>query len=396
MSADAGDRDPGFSPGMLGANDDPFRAIAEAIPGMVWTCTPDGACDYVSHRWVEYTGANRQQILRDGGLSFIHPEDVARVQQAWKRGIETGQSYEVESRLRGADGIYRWHSVRSVPERDAHKGVTRWVGVCIDIEEQKRAQEEATTTQTMLSSAKEELERTVTQRTHQLEEVIEQLEAFAYSIAHDMRAPLRTMHQYAEALTRDFAARVPEEARIYCHKIMAAAERLDSLIREVLIYTRVSQGRLEMQPINLERLLSEILVMYPQLNPPEAELHARLPLQAVIADETALRQALSNLLTNAVKFVPGDRKPDVRIWTEPIGEKVRIYIKDNGIGIAPRDQQRIFKMFERLQPESKYEGSGIGLTIVRRAIERMAGKLGIESEEGAGSVFWIELQKGEL
>ncbi|MCI0744164.1 MAG: ATP-binding protein [Verrucomicrobia subdivision 3 bacterium] len=373
----------------LRGNGERFRVIAEAIPGMVWTCTPDGRCDYVSRRWPEYTGADFQEALSDGASSFVHADDMARVQEVWKRAVEAGRGDETQLRLRRRDGVYRWHLVRGVPECDAHGQITHWVGVAIDIEE-------LAATHATLTHAKEELERTVADRTHQLQEVVEQLEAFAYSIAHDMRAPLRTMHQYAQIVARDYAARVPDDVRIYLNKIMAAAERLDTLIREVLVYTKVSQGQLEMQPTNLERLLSEILIMHPQLNPPQAEVHARLPLHAVIADETALTQALSNLLTNAVKFVPSDRKAKCTIWTEQVGEQVRIYIQDNGIGIPTRDQKRIFKMFERLQPESKYEGTGIGLTIVRRAVERMDGNLGIESADGKGSKFWIELKIAEL
>jgi signal transduction histidine kinase len=247
-----------------------------------------------------------------------------------------------------------------------------------------------------LARANAELEQALAKRNRELLESTEQLESFAYSIAHDMRAPLRTMHQYAEIVARDFTAQVPPEALAYLRKIMGAAEKLDSHIRDVLVYTRVSQGRLEMQPINLERILSEVLLMAPHLNSPAVELNARLPLHTVIGDSTALTQALSNLLSNAVKFVPSDRKPKITIWTEAMGGNVRISIKDNGIGIAATNQGRIFKLFERLQPEGDFEGSGIGLTIVRRAVERMNGHLGVESKEGEGSTFWIELKKGEL
>lgn len=378
-----------------GGGDDPFHVIAEAIPGIIWVCDAEGACTYVSRHWFEYTGVD----LTAGtnvSFNFVHPDDQEAGKQIWQQALKSGQRFETQLRLRRHDGAFRWHRVRGVPDRNAGARVERWVGVAIDIEEVVQVQTETATRHADLSLAKEELERTVAERTRELQDVIEQLEAFAYSIAHDMRAPLRTMHQYAETVARDFAARVPDEVRIYLNKIMAASERLDSLIREVLVYTKVSQGRIEMQPMSLESLLSEILLMYPQLNPPQAELHARLPLHPVLGDETALTQAFSNLLTNAVKFVPKGRKPEVNVWTEKVGDKVRIYIKDNGIGIPAGDRDRIFKMFERLQPESKFEGSGIGLTIVRRAVERMGGKIGVDSTEGQGSTFWMELQKGDL
>jgi PAS domain S-box-containing protein len=393
--SDAGHRAQAPSTRELGARDGHLETIAEAIPGMLAICGPEGFCTCLSQQWLEYTGAAFEEAASHDGFSYVHPDDQAQGREQWKRAFENGQNYERELRLRRKDGVYRTFRVRGVPERDAQNAIKRWVVMSIDIEEQKQIRQESASMHVTLTRAKEELERTVAERTQQLQEVVEQLEAFAYSIAHDMRAPLRTMHQYAEMVTRDFSTKVPEQACVYLNKIMGAAEKLDVLIHEVPVYTRVSQGEIKLQPISLERLLPEILIMYPHLNAPEVELDARLPLHTVIGDETALTQTFSNLLTNAVKFVPKDRKPKVTIWSEEIGDKVRIFIKDNGIGIATRDQQRIFKMFERLQPESQYEGIGIGLTIVRRAVGRMGGTLGVESVENQGSTFWIELKKGE-
>ncbi len=354
-----------------------------------------GRCSYANAEWDEYIGAKAGATDGEGLFGFVHPDDLASFMAECRRGSESGARLDIEFRLRGKDQNYRWHRFRAVPIQASQSDATQWLGVGIDIENEKRNQSKGAEVQIELNRTKDELEKTVAERTHQLEDVVEQLEAFAYSIAHDMRAPLRAMHQYAQIVANDFSAEVPPDARPYLNKIMAASEKLDFLIREVLVYTRVSQGRMEMAPISLERLLSEILVMYPQLNSPDIELNAVLPLHPVIADETALTQVFSNLLSNAVKFIGTDRKPRVKIWTEAKGEVVRIFISDNGIGIPQRDQNRIFKMFERLQPESKYEGSGIGLTIVRRAVERMGGKIGVESAEGLGSTFWIELRKGD-
>jgi PAS domain S-box-containing protein len=376
-------------------DDQGLQAIAESIPGMVWVCTPDGRCRYVSQQWSEYTGSNLGQIGGRNFFSFFHPDDAARGQEAWKRAMDSSTLYDGDTRLRKFDGSFRWHRVYGAPQRSAGGMVTRWVILCVDIEALKEAQEKAAAMQAMLTQAKEELERKVEDRTRQLRETVEHLEAFAYTISHDMRTPLRAMHQYAETVTNDFGASVPAEAKVYLNKIMTAAEKLDSLIREVLVYTRVSQGKMTLRPVNLQDILSEVLVAHPQLNAPHVELNTRMPLHSVIGDETALIQALSNLLSNAVKFVPEGKMPIIRVWTEARGDKVRIFIHDNGIGIASADQKRIFEMFERLQPNSKYEGSGIGLTIVRRAVERMGGTMGVESAAGQGSTFWVELQKGE-
>jgi PAS domain S-box-containing protein len=365
-----------------------LNSLADAISAMFWICDARGRSVYISKGWLDYSGMSPGDNLNDGGAKAVHPEDRERVEEEWRKALQNGNRYELRARLRRHDGATRWHRVQGVPERDASGTVKRWIVIWIDIDEEVARH-------AALAGTKEELERTVLERTHQLQEAVEELEAFAYSIAHDMRAPLRAMHMYAETVARDFGLRVPEEARGFLNKIMGAAEKLDLLIREVLVYTRVSQGRMNLQPINLDLLLSEVLVMQPQLNPPHVELSAQLPLHTVIGDETALTQVFTNLLTNAVKFVPEGRKPKVNIWTETTGDKVRIHVKDNGIGMATTDLKRIFKMFERLQPDSKYEGSGIGLTIVRRAVERMGGTLGVESIENEGSTFWVELQKGE-
>jgi len=310
--------------------------------------------------------------------------------------LKSGRAHECELRLRRHDGVYRWHRAHAVPELNEKKSVKRWVIVCIDIDEAKKLQEESAAMRQTLLRAKEELERTVAERTKQLQQVVEQLESFAYSIAHDMRAPLRSMHQYAMMVTQDFPGQIPADAQLYLQKIASAAEKLDTLVREVLVYTRVSQGEMVLSPTDLDRVLSEVLVVLPEVNSSQVELKIHRPLHTVKGNETALIQVFSNLLSNAVKFMPPERKPKIEIWTEAKGEdSVRIYIKDNGIGVPSQDREKIFQMFERLEPSAKYEGSGIGLSIVRRAIERMSGKIGVETSDNPGTTFWIELKKGD-
>lgn len=241
----------------------------------------------------------------------------------------------------------------------------------------------------------EQLEEKVRERTMQLEQTISELEAFSYSMSHDLRAPLRAMRGYSEALMDEHAARLDENGQKYLQRILNASERLDRLVQDVLRYSRVARGTIDCVPIDLEALIASVITEYPGLRPPHAQIDVAKPLLRVNGHEASLTQVISNLLGNAAKFVSPGRMATINVWTEKRGARVRIFIADNGIGIAPENHERIFKMFERLSAGTEYEGTGIGLAIVAKAVERMGGNVGLESETGKGSTFWIELDAGE-
>jgi signal transduction histidine kinase len=242
----------------------------------------------------------------------------------------------------------------------------------------------------------EDLEQKVRERTVRLEQTIAELEAFSYSISHDLRAPLRAMRGYSQVLLEDHAAGLDAPGREYLNRILAASERLDRLIQDVLRYSRCAREKIEIRQIDLDRLISEVVGEYPSFHPPHAEVIIERPLLAVRGHEASLTQVISNLLGNAVKFVQPDRVPKIKIWTEATpANTVKVFFKDNGIGIDPQNFQKIFKMFERLSPMGQFEGTGIGLAIVAKAVERMGGVVGVESFVGSGSTFWIELPGAE-
>src|SRR5439155_26519961 len=175
--------------------------------------------------------------------------------------------------------------------------------------------------------------------------------------------------------------------------ISTSAARLDHLIQDVLNYTRILRAQLTLTRIDLDKLLREIIQSYPDWQPPQADIQIEGTLPPVQGHEGFLTQCVSNLLSNAVKFVAPGVQPRVRIWAEPRVTHVRIYFRDNGVGVSPEDETRIFRMFERIHPAAEYEGTGIGLTIVRKAVERMGGQVNFESKPGQGTTFWLELRK---
>lgn len=257
--------------------------------------------------------------------------------------------------------------------------------------QRKEAEEELAGAKKQLEHYAEDLERTVAERTAKLTETVHELESFSYSLSHDMRAPLRAMKGFSQILEADYGQRLGEEGIVLLRKISTAAGRLDQLIKDVLAYSKVVRESVTLRPVSVEQLTRQLIDENPALQPPRAVIEVRAPLLPVLGHEAYLTQVLSNLLYNAVKFVPPGRTPRVSLWTEPVDGRVRLSVQDNGIGIPKEAIPKLFGMFQRLHGSNEYEGTGIGLAIVRKAVERMGGRHGVESEPGRGSTFWIEL-----
>ncbi|MDX1953320.1 MAG: PAS domain-containing protein [Verrucomicrobiota bacterium] len=318
---------------------------------------------------------------------IVHPEDASMVQKAIQRAIEEKAPYELVFRTVRPDGQVRWlrTAARVLFAEDGTP--LRMLGGTVDITRQKKQEE-------LLQSQADHLEALVAERTARLQETISELESFSYSISHDMRGPLRAMQGFASVLDDDFGPQLGPEGSDYTQRIRRAATRLDSLIQDVLSYSKVARSELKLSPVNLNELLSDITSQYPGFQPPGAilEIEGNLPL--VLGQESLLTQCFSNLIGNGIKFCPPGQTPRIRIRAETREERIRIWVEDNGIGIAPEHQERIFQIFERVN--ESYEGTGIGLSIVRKAVERMGGEVGLVSELGKGSRFWIVLKPAPI
>jgi len=240
---------------------------------------------------------------------------------------------------------------------------------------------------------KETLEKRVSNRTQQLQAANDDLEAFGYSVSHDLQAPLRAMHGFAEALLEDYSDSLDELGKEYARRIVLSALRLEDLIQDLLAYSHLNRSELSLKVIDLTQLLLEVMnEIQPEIEEKQAEIKIQSPLPQVLGHRPTLVQAITNLLLNAMKFVKVGVRPQVQVCAERHDNCVRLWVADNGIGIAPEHQKRIFQVFERLHGQETYSGTGIGLAIVRKGIERMDGQVGVESQLGEGSKFWIELR----
>lgn len=237
-----------------------------------------------------------------------------------------------------------------------------------------------------LREARDALEERVRERT-------QELESFAYTISHDLRAPLRAMQGFSAALLEDYGDRLDEAGRDFARRIAAAAERLDALIQDLLTYSRLTHLEVRMERVPLEEVVGQVLRdLGGEIRERKAQVRVREGLPAVRAHRVMLTQVVVNLVSNAIKFVGRGVEPRVEIRAEPRDGRVRLWVEDNGIGIAPEHHERIFRMFERLNRQEDYPGTGIGLAIVRKAMDRMGGGAGVESDPGRASRFWVELE----
>lgn len=365
-----------------------FRFMAESMPQKIFTARPDGGIDYVNRRWIEFTGGGHESLREWGWVPLVHPDDREENLRRWKRSLADGAAFRMEHRFRRHDGEYRWHLTHARPMRGQAGEITMWVGSNTDITEVVQARE-------TLAERRAELERLVDERTASLRQAIEQMEEFSYSISHDLRAPLRAMQGYAQALLEDYGNRLDADGHDYVRRIISASSRMDRLTLDVLTYGKVSREQIRPQRVSLERLVTDCVRQHVDFRETRADIVVEPPMPDVLGHEPLLMQVVSNLLGNALKFVAPRATPRVRIHAETRDGAVRLWVADNGVGVPPSHQARIWGMFERAHHAGGYAGTGIGLAIVRKAVERMGGHVGVESDGHSGSRFWVELPAAE-
>ncbi len=306
-----------------------------------------------------------------------------------------------------------------------------------DFVERSGSEEALREARDQLAKATAQLEEQVRQRTVKLEETVAELEHMSHSMVHDMRAPLRAMQGFTSILEEECAGCIQTQCLEYFRRIREASNRLDQLITDALNYNQVVREEIPLTPVELGGLLRGLTETYPNLQAQAADIRIEFNGLTVLGNESLLTQCFGNLLDNAVKFVARGVKPQVRVWAEEAKEEaqslpregasgrseegqakggaekmgpetgparpkappasgrrlVRIWVEDNGIGIPKEGREKLFGMFQRMHPLEEYPGTGIGLAIVRKAIERIGGQVGVESEPGKGSRFWVELTR---
>lgn len=321
-------------------------------------------------------------------IDFSRDARFPRAAEAEKAGLRTAFAFPIaiDSEI---FGVLEFFSRESSPADNELLNVARGVGTQIAQFVRRKRAEEA------IQELNQDLEIRVERRTAALLESKEQMEAFSYTIAHDLRAPLRAMQGFAHALLEDYTERFDASGIDFLTRIMGSALRMDSLIQDLLEYSQLSRSDLSFKAVSVQETIANVM------RAQEEHIHETKAEVKVVTEEdlfvrahpATLENTIGNLLSNAIKFTPVGEAPRIEIGAVDQGSTIRIFVQDSGIGISPEHHERIFRVFERLHGQNAFPGTGIGLAIVKKGVERMGGTVGVKSEPGQGSLFWIELPK---
>jgi PAS domain S-box-containing protein len=358
----------------------------------------DGCISELNPAWHLVLGYSEEELKSRPFWDRMDEQDRALTKKAVERAVELQKPMSFESQYPCADGSFRcflWTVAPYQAERLLYLFAR-------DVTDARRAEREIKKLNADLEQRAAELGKTnaelqgeiaTRQRAESaLQESNSALEAFSFSVSHDLRAPIRAMQGFARVLLEDYGSVLDQMGKDCAHRIVTAAERMDNLVHDLLIFSRLGHTQLELRPTSVQQVVVESVASLEQdLKARGATVEVVEPLPTVLAHPTTLSQVLTNLIANGTKFIAPDTNAHVKICAEVTDGHATISVQDNGIGISAENQGRIFRVFERLHGADDYPGTGLGLAIVKKGVERMGGEVGVSSEVGTGARFWVKL-----
>ena len=368
-----------------------YRTLGETIPFGIWQTDASGACTYVSDSFLEATGMTLPEVREYGWLHLLSPEDRGPTQEHWLRCVRTGDNFEREHRFRIKDGTTRYVLAIGRPMRNEVGSITGWVGINLDITDRKKAEKS-------LQKAHDTLEKKVAERTAELAWKNRELMEFASVASHDLQEPLRKIQAFGEMLQQELPEDLSNPAKYCLSRIGDAATRMRKLINALLAYSRASTKVSPFERINLRQIADKVvedLEVYMGDRQPVVKISDLPPIDG---DPIQISQLLQNLIGNAIRYSKADHAAVVQVSGRKLNGTckrsenwVELRVKDNGIGFDMQYLEKIFKPFERLHKRGEYEGTGMGLAICRKIVERHGGVITAESRPGEGSIFIVTL-----
>lgn len=350
-----------------------FRSLVQNSSDVIAVLKADAVIQYLSDSCERILGYSPEELVGKSALDFVHPDDLPKAREAFTQLVESSDGrLSEEFRFLHQNGSWRVLETTASDLLD-HPAIEGLVTNARDVTKQRRAEEK------------------VERYAAQLERSNRDLEQFASVVSHDLREPLRMVTSFLRLLERRYEDRLDAKGKEFVAYAVDGAERMQEMIRALLDLSRVGTRGQELKPTEVEEVLDKTLsALRRVIEDTEAEV-THDPLPTVMGDEAQLGQIFQNLIANALKFHKQDQVPRVHISAERQGDEWLFSVVDNGIGIAPEQSKRIFRVFQRLHTEEEYPGLGIGLALCKRVVERHGGHIWVESAPGEGSAFYFTL-----
>lgn len=381
-----------------------FRQLAEFMSEKFSSADSQGQLVYCNKNWMDYTGFSEPELIADGWHKVLHPDDYDLVSRSWAHSVDTGDPLEVEFRLLRKDGTYQWHLCRATAATDSNGKITRWILITTEIQSQK--------------DRREMLELAVKERTHEIEKATsllreknealrkmnQDLESFTYISSHDMQEPLRKIRTFASRILETEGGALSEKGRHSFERILDSARYMQTLIQDLLSYSRMNITGNQFKRSNLKLLLEEVKSSLKETIAEHRATIIERGLKEAVVIPFQFRQMLQNLIINSLKFSAPDKPVQIRIECQygsgsdfqvealiPSGRYVHLSVADNGIGFEPTYREKIFELFQRLHQKDMYSGTGIGLAIVKKIVDNHRGIILATGVPNEGATFDIYL-----
>jgi len=379
----------------LKLSEERYRSLVIVTAQIVWTTNPAGEVEDMP-MWRAFTGQSVDEVRGWRWIEALHPEDRERTADIWSRSVRNHSYYDTEYRMRRHDGEYRWMAVHGVPVLEEKGTIREWVGTCADITERKQAEAE-------ILRLNQDLERRVVERTAQWEASNQELEAFAYSVSHDLRAPLRAIDGFSRILLEEHALQLPEEAHHYLDVLRSNAVQMGDLIDHLLAFSRLSRQPLRKQNVDLDDLVRQVLEQLAVDREGRQVEVAIGQLPRSEADPALLKQVFVNLLSNALKYTKPRNPARIEVGAliggeaeSALADATVYYVRDNGVGFDMRYVEKLFGVFQRLHKAEEFEGTGVGLATVHRIVSRHGGRIWADAAVDRGATFYFTLAGADV
>jgi PAS domain S-box-containing protein len=374
----------------IGESEVRFRSLVRATSQIVWQTDANGQVNGPLPEWQAFTGQSDEAVQHLGWANALHPDDTLRSLEAWREAVNAKSMFDVNYRIRSHEGIYRDFHVRGVPVLNPDASVREWVGACSDVTDRLKAEAERKRADAALLQLNAELDQRVVERTSQLEVANRELEAFTYSVSHDLRAPLRGVDSFSRMVIEDYGPQLDDEGRRMLNVVRSESQRMGHLIDDLLAFSRVGRMEMRRQLIDMTNLVQSVIQKLDVAAQRRDQIQI-LPLPNAYGDRNLLQQVWVNLLTNALKFSSHKALPLIEIGAVDADGTCVYYVKDNGAGFDPRYVHKLFGVFQRLHTEDEFEGTGVGLALVQRIVQRHGGTVRAEGEVDKGATFYFTL-----